>query len=71
LAGVPWPPLVLAQFGELLGLPGWLQDLSPFRHSSAMTVEAFRPEGALVMAAVAITAAGAASRLVRERDLTV
>ncbi|MCQ6271083.1 polyketide antibiotic transporter [Pseudarthrobacter sp. R1] len=63
--------LVLGQFGELLGLPGWLQDLSPFRHSSAMPVEAFHPEGALVMAAVAILAAGAASRLVRERDLTV
>jgi ABC-2 type transport system permease protein len=63
--------LVLGQFGELLGLPGWLQDLSPFRHSSALPVEAFRPEGALVMAAVAIIAAGAASRLVRERDLTV
>ncbi|MGF9648002.1 polyketide antibiotic transporter [Pseudarthrobacter oxydans] len=63
--------LVLGQFGELLGLPGWLQDLSPFRHSSAMPVEAFHPEGALVMAAVAVIAAGAASRLVRERDLTV
>jgi ABC-2 type transport system permease protein len=62
--------LVLGQFGELLGLPTWLQDLSPFRHSSAMPVEAFHPEGALLMAAVAITAAAAAARLVRERDLT-
>lgn len=62
--------LVLGQFGELLGLPTWLQDLSPFRHSSAMPVEAFHPEGALLMAAVAITAAAAAVRLVRERDLT-
>jgi ABC-2 type transport system permease protein len=63
--------LVLGQFGELLGLPVWLQDLSPFRHSSAMPVEAFRPEGALLMAAVAVVAAAAAGRLVRERDLTV
>ena len=62
--------LVLGQFGELLGLPGWLQDLSPFRHSSAMPVEAFRPEAALLMAVVAIAAAAAAIRLVRERDLT-
>jgi ABC-2 type transport system permease protein len=62
--------LVLGQFGELLGLPTWLQDLSPFRHSSAMPVEAFHPEGALQMAAVAIAAAAAAARLVRERDLT-
>ncbi|WP_258803155.1 ABC transporter permease [Pseudarthrobacter sp. NS4] len=63
--------LVLGQFGELLGLPVWLQDLSPFRHSSAMPVEAFQPEGAVLMAAVAVVAAAAAARLVRGRDLTV
>ncbi|WP_461164411.1 ABC transporter permease [Arthrobacter sp. R4-81] len=63
--------LVLGQFGELLGLPVWLQDLSPFRHSSAMPVEAFNPGGAMLMVAVAIAAAAAASRLIRERDLTV
>ena len=62
--------LVLGQFGELLGLPSWLQDLSPFQHSSAMPVEAFNPDGALLMAAVALLAAAAATRLVRERDLT-
>jgi ABC-2 type transport system permease protein len=62
--------LVLGQFGELLGLPAWLQDLSPFRHSSAMPVEAFNPEGALLMAAVAIAGAAAASVLIRGRDLT-
>ncbi|WP_458781189.1 ABC transporter permease [Arthrobacter sp. D3-16] len=62
--------LVLGQFGELLGLPVWLQDLSPFRHSSAMPVEAFQPEAALLMVAVAIAASAAASRLVRDRDLT-
>lgn len=61
--------LVLGQFGELLGLPLWLQDLSPFRHSSAMPVEDFDAGGALLMAAVAITASAAALRLVRERDL--
>jgi ABC-2 type transport system permease protein len=63
--------LVLGQFGELLSLPGWLQDLSPFRHSSAMPVEAFNPEGALLMAAIAVIAATAASRLIRERDVAV
>lgn len=62
--------LVLGQFGELLGLPVWLQDLSPFRHSSAMPVEAFQPEAALLMAAVAVAASVAASRSVRKRDLT-
>ena len=63
--------LVLGQFGELLGLPAWLQDLSPFRHSSAMPVEAFNPEGALLMTAVAIAGAAAAGFLIRGRDLTV
>ena len=57
--------LVLGQFGSCLSLPVWLQDLSPFRHSSAMPVEAFNPEGALLMAAIAVIAAGAASRLIR------
>ncbi|MEQ7737575.1 hypothetical protein, partial [Escherichia coli] len=61
--------LVLGQFGELLGLPVWLQDLSPFRHSSAMPVEDFDAGAALVMAAVALAASAAALRLVRERDL--
>ncbi|WP_309107258.1 polyketide antibiotic transporter [Arthrobacter sp.] len=63
--------LALGQFGELLGLPTWLQDLSPFRHSSAMPVEAFNPGGTLLMATIAISAAAAASRLIRERDVTV
>lgn len=61
--------LVLGQFGELLGLPAWLQDLSPFRHSSAMPVEDFDAGGALLMAAVAVAASVGALRLVRERDL--
>jgi ABC-2 type transport system permease protein len=63
--------LVLGQFGELLSLPVWLQDLSPFRHSSAMPVEAFHLEGALLMAAVAVIAAAAGSRLIRERDVAI
>jgi ABC-2 type transport system permease protein len=63
--------LVLGQFGELLGLPAWLQDLSPFRHSSAMPVEAFNRDGALMMAAVVLLAAAAAARLVKERDMAV
>lgn len=63
--------LVLGQFGELLSLPVWLQDLSPFRHSSAMPVEAFNPEGALLMAAIAVIAAAAGSRLIRERDVAI
>jgi ABC-2 type transport system permease protein len=44
--------------------------VSPFRHSSAMPVEAFHREGALLLGAVAVAAAAAATRLIRERDLT-
>jgi ABC-2 type transport system permease protein len=62
--------LILGQFGELLGLPVWLQDLSPFRHSSAMPVEPFNPEGALAMTVIALAGAGLAGYLVRRRDLT-
>jgi ABC-2 type transport system permease protein len=62
--------LVLGQFGELLGLPAWLQEVSPFRHSPAMPVEAFDPAGALTMSALALAAAVIAVLLLRHRDLT-
>lgn len=63
--------LVLGEFGELLGLPAWLQDLSPFRHSSAMPAEAFNLQGALLMAAAALAATAAASTTITHRDLTI
>lgn len=62
--------LVLGEFGELFGLPGWLQDASPFRHSSAMPVEPFNPEGALGLLAVAAAGALWAADVLRRRDLT-
>lgn len=62
--------LVLGQFGELLRLPAWLQDLSPFRHSAAMPVEPFDPAAALAMSAIALAGAGIAAYLLRRRDLT-
>lgn len=61
--------LVLGQFGDLLRLPAWLQDLSPFRHSSAMPVEPFDFTGALAMTAIAITGSAIAAYLLRRRDL--
>ena len=63
--------LVLAQFGELLGLPAWLRDLSPFRHSSAMPVETFNLQGALLMSGTALIVAALAGRAIYRRDLTV
>jgi ABC-2 type transport system permease protein len=62
--------LVLGEFGELFGLPVWLQDVSPFRHSSAMPVEPFDPGGALALAAIAVALAGLAVYSIRRRDLT-
>ena len=62
--------LVLGEFGELFGLPAWLQDASPFRHSSAMPVEPFDPAGAWGLAVIAAALAGLAAYSIRRRDLT-
>ncbi|WP_066286705.1 ABC transporter permease [Arthrobacter sp. B6] len=62
--------LVLGEFGELFGLPLWLQDLSPFRHSPAMPVEPFDPAGALALAVIAGALAALAAYSIRRRDLT-
>ena len=62
--------LVLGEFGELFGLPVWLQDASPFRHSSAMPVEPFDQPGALGLAAVAALGTAVAAFSLRRRDLT-
>lgn len=62
--------LILGEFGELFGLPVWLQDLSPFRHSSAMPLEPFDPAGALALAVIAATLAGLAAYRIKRRDLT-
>lgn len=61
--------LILGQFGELLGLPGWLQDASPFRHTSALPVEELDAAAVLVMVAVAGLGAVLAAVLLRRRDL--
>jgi len=62
--------LVLGQFGGLLNLPGWAQDLSPFHHSSAMPVEDFAAAPALTMAAAVVLLSLAATLLLRRRDVT-
>jgi ABC-2 type transport system permease protein len=62
--------LFLGEFGELFGLPVWLQDVSPFRHSSAMPVEPFDPAGTVAMAVLAAALAFLAAYCIRRRDLT-
>ena len=61
--------LVIGQFGDLLQLPEWLQDASPFRHSSAMPVEELDVASALIMCGVAALGAVVAAVLLRRRDL--
>lgn len=61
--------LVLGQFGELLRLPVWLQDVSPFRHSAAMPFEPFDPAAAVGLSTIAVGVAGVAAYLLRRRDL--
>jgi ABC-2 type transport system permease protein len=41
--------LTVGQLGELLRLPGWMIDLSPYTHVPAMPVDPFRPAPTLVM----------------------
>ncbi|WP_323960965.1 polyketide antibiotic transporter [Arthrobacter sp. JZ12] len=62
--------VVLGEFGELLGLPAWLQDASPFRHSSAMPVEAFDGASALGLITVAVAGTALAAFFLRRRDLS-
>ncbi|WP_461189313.1 ABC transporter permease [Arthrobacter sp. Z4-13] len=62
--------IALGEFGELFGLPVWLQDVSPFRHSSAMPVESFNHAGALGLVLLSAGGAAVAAYSLRRRDLT-
>jgi ABC-2 type transport system permease protein len=59
---------VIGFLGELLDLPGWVVDLSPFQHVPEMPVEGFAlaPLAALTAVAAALVAAGVAG--FRHRD---
>ena len=63
-ASLAWLPLVLASvvmlFGDLLKLPQWFQDLSPFEHLALVPAEGFRwaPFLALTALALALSLAG-------------
>ena len=65
LGTLAWLPLVLAVvvmfFGDLLQLPQWLQDLSPFEHLALVPAEDFAlgaVPGARAVVAAAISTAG-------------
>jgi ABC-2 type transport system permease protein len=55
--------------GSLLGAPGWLVGLTPFRHIGLVPVQSFRVEAAVVMVAIGVVAAMAALIVFRRRDL--
>ena len=60
---------VIAMFGQLLDLPTWLEDLSPFQHVPQIPAADFSLLPLLVLLAVAaaLTAAGLAG--LRRRDI--
>lgn len=61
--------LVLGQFGELLNVPEWLQNLSPFHHSSALPLESLDVTATVVMTVAAVVGTGFAVAAFRLRDL--
>jgi ABC-2 type transport system permease protein len=61
--------LILGQFGDLIGLPEWIQDVSPFRHSSAVPAENFEFVPAAVLTGIAIALGSVAIALYRRRNL--
>jgi len=61
--------LVAGQLGDLLRLPRWVRDLSPFAHSSALPLESLDVVAALLMSAIAVTGALCATLVFRRRDI--
>jgi ABC-2 type transport system permease protein len=68
-----WLALLLSYvvliFGELLDLPQWFQDLSPFEHLALVPVEDFRWTPFLALAAVAAALSVAGQIAFRRRDV--
>jgi ABC-2 type transport system permease protein len=71
--GLAWAVLIgfllLGEFGDLLDLPGWLVDLSPFSHLPALPGGSVQwlPLVVLTLVALALAAVGVAG--LRRRDL--
>ncbi|MBG6237514.1 ABC-2 type transport system permease protein [Mycetocola sp. CAN_C7] len=72
-AGLGWGALILAVFlgifGQLIGLPDWTADLSPFTHSPQPAGADTDWTGGIVMAGIALAAGVAASVFFRRRDI--
>ncbi len=59
----------LGQIGELLGLPDWALDLSPYSHAPRMPLEDFETVPALVLTLIALALVAAAWQRYRTRDI--
>jgi ABC-2 type transport system permease protein len=59
----------LGQIGELLGLPGWVLDLSPYSHAPRMPLEDFALAPALVLSALAAAVLAVSWLRYRSRDI--
>jgi ABC-2 type transport system permease protein len=72
-ATLAWLPLVLAVvvmfFGELLRLPQWFQDLSPFEHLALVPAQDFRGAPFVVLALLATLVSLAGQLAFRRRDI--
>jgi ABC-2 type transport system permease protein len=63
--------LVVGQLGEMLKLPQWALNLSPFSHVPAVPAEPFAILPVAILAAVAVALSGAAAMGFRHRDLVI
>ena len=61
--------LVVGLFGNLLDLPAWSQNLSPFEHVPAIPAESFRLVPIVLLTAVAATVATTGIVALRHRDV--
>jgi ABC-2 type transport system permease protein len=59
----------LGQIGELLGLPGWVLDLSPYSHAPRMPLEDFAFVPALLLSAIAAVLLAVSWLRYRSRDI--
>lgn len=63
--------LIVGEYGGLLQLPTWLQDVSPFRHTSAVPAADLDVPATLMLIAIAAAACALAAVLIRHRDVLV
>lgn len=60
---------IVMMFGATLQLPGWLMNVSPFKHLALLPAESFRLAPVLVLLAIAVAFGAAGMESLRRRDL--